>query len=160
MVPLAMIVFLAECAVIYFCLPLSSEKAAIAGVVSSPDARSNLADKAKGDGSESSSTVEVELGEFSMTAFQPAANATLRIDLHLFGSVDAASEKEFRSVLEENKHRLREQVLMTIRGAEMNELTDPSLTILKRSIIGQAHRLLGKGHLVDLILSDYSLISQ
>ncbi len=74
--------------------------------------------EAKADEGDAPADVEVDLGEFSVTAFQPASNMTLRIDFHLFGSVSAENEKEFRRLLDENKHRFREQVLVTVRSAE------------------------------------------
>jgi len=104
--------------------------------------------------------VEVDLGEFCVTALQPAANLTLRIDFHLFGSVAAENEKEFKRLLEDNRHRFREQVLVTIRSADIADLTDASLGLVKRTILERAHKTLGKPLLREVIISDYSFVEQ
>ena len=109
---------------------------------------------------EAPADVEVDLGEFCVTALQPTASMTLRIDFHLYGSVAAENEKEFKRLLEDNKHRLREQVLVTIRSADISDLTDASLGLIKRLILEQARKTLGKPLLREVIISDYSFIEQ
>ena len=39
--------------------------------------------------------VEVDLGEFTVTAYQPVSATTLRIDFHLFGTVVTKDAKDF-----------------------------------------------------------------
>ena len=133
-----------ECAVAYLCLPTVGDTAAMAGAV-------GKAARGKGPGQETAADaeavpadVEVDLGEFCVTALQPTANLTLRIDFHLYGSVGADTEKEFKHLLEDNKHRFREQVLVTIRSADITDLTDPNLGLVKRLILEKAHKTLGK----------------
>jgi flagellar FliL protein len=62
--------------------------------------------------------------------------------------------------LEDNKHRLREQVLVTIRSADIGDLTDASLGLIKRLILERARKTLGKPLLREVIISDYSFIEQ
>ena len=149
-----------ECAVTYLCLPSASETAAMAGVVPKAPAKAPEHEAAKPEESETEVNVEVDMGEFCVTSFQPASNTTLRIDFHLFGSVSADSEKEFRRLFEENKHRLREQVLVTFRSAEISDLTDASLGLIKRTILDKTRKTMGKPLLREVIVSDYSFIEQ
>ncbi len=146
---------------VFLCLPKGGQTAAVAGVVAKPAANAKSPQReAKADEGDAPADVEVDLGEFSVTSFQPASNSTLRIDFHLFGSVSAENEKDFRRLLDENKHRFREQVLMTVRSAEMADLTDASLGLIKRTILDKARRTLGKPLLREVIVSDYSFIEQ
>ena len=71
---------------------------------------------AAAEGTAQAETEEVELGTFNVTHFNPTANATLSIDFELFGSVLASDEKEFHTLLEKNKVRVREQVIMTLHA--------------------------------------------
>jgi hypothetical protein len=81
----------------------------------------------------------------------------MRIDFHLFGIVAKEDESEFKHLLEKNQARLREQVVQTIRGAQLADLNDdPSLGLIKRTILGKAKSILGRPLLKDLIISDFS----
>ena len=160
-------VIVAECAVAYLCLPSGGDATATAATMAAKpaakpaesQARSESHD-AKADEGETSGMVEEDMGEFSVTSFQPASNSTLRIDFHLYGSVAAENQKELHRLIEENKHRFREQVVMTVRSAEMSDLTEASLGLLKRTIFDKAKRTLGKPLLREIIISDYSFIEQ
>jgi flagellar basal body-associated protein FliL len=104
--------------------------------------------------------IEVVLGEFSVTTFQPATNTTMRIEFNLFGTVDVKNEKEFLAALEENKHRFRDQILVIVRSAEITDLTDAGLGLVKRKIMEKTNRMLGKPYLRSIIFSDFSFIEQ
>ncbi len=104
--------------------------------------------------------IEVDLGQFSVTAFQPATNTTLRIDFHLYGTVGSAEEKDFATKLEENQHRFRDQVIVTLRSSELSDLTDAGLGLIKRKIMDKTNRMFGKPLLRSVIFSDFSFIEQ
>lgn len=103
-------------------------------------------------------TLEVDLGEFSVTVYQPVSNSTLRIDFHLFGTVPGEQGKEFAKLFDETKHRFRDQVLMIVRSAEMTDLTDAGLGLIKRRIQDRGNKLLGKPLLQSVIISDFAFI--
>lgn len=104
--------------------------------------------------------VEVVLGEFSVTAYQPATNTTLRIEFNLYGTVGVKEQKEFMTALEENQHRFREQVIVIVRSAEITDLTDAGLGLIKRKIMEKTNRMIGKPYLRSVIFSDFSFIEQ
>ena len=108
----------------------------------------------------SSSTMEVELGDFSVTSYQPASEVTLRIDFHLFGTVMEESENDFMGRLERNTNRVREQVIVTVRNAELTDLTDPGLGLIKRRILTKVNRTLGKPLMRTIVIGDFSFIEQ
>jgi flagellar FliL protein len=118
----------------------------------------------------------VDLGKYSITSFQPASNTTLLIDFHMFGTVaadastshapegehgaEAPADDEFTRLFEKNKHRLRDQVIVIIRSAEITDFADPSLGLIRRKILEKSNRLLGKPLLEEVIFSDFSLVEQ
>lgn len=126
---------------------------------------------------------EVDLGKFSITAFQPASNTTLLIDFHMCGTVAAEesastaaaaddghghgghgeaapADDEFTRLFEKHKHRLRDQVIVIVRSAEITDFADPSLGLIRRKILEKSNRLLGKPLLEEVIFSDFSLVEQ
>jgi flagellar FliL protein len=153
------LVIAVECAVAYWYLPQTAETAALAGSAVENKGESKTTPKKEAE-KEPNSQVEVDLGEFNVTAYQPASNTTLRIDFHLYGTVVAAEQKEFMTRLEENLHRFREQVIVTVRSSEITDLTDAGLGLVKRKIMDKTNRMLGKQLLQTIIFSDFSFIEQ
>lgn len=103
---------------------------------------------------------EIDLGEYSLSAFQPASNTTLLIDFHLYGTISAEEEHGFTEYFEVNKHRIRDQVITTIRSAELADLTDPGLGLIKRQILEKTNRALGKPLLQGIVFSDFLVVEQ
>ncbi len=140
-------------------LPSTAETAALAGsAVENKKEKKGGAEK--GTGKDQNSPMEVDLGEFNVTAYQPASNTTLRIDFHLYGTVAAGEQKDFLTRLEENQHRFRELVIVTVRSSEITDLTDAGLGLVKRKIMDKTNRMLGKQLLQSVIFSDFSFIEQ
>lgn len=154
-----------ECALAAFFLPSASETEAMAtslhadadpsvlpGEEEAAAALAPLAPEAE--------KLEISLGEFGVTSYQPLTNTTLRIDFQLFATVLAENEGEFTQLLEANQHRFREQVLIILRSAEMTDLTDAGLGLIKRKILEKTNRLLGEALIQEVIFSEFSFIEQ
>jgi len=156
------IVVAAECLLAYFYLPTPDETAAWAEAAQTAAAEEPLEepDPYEETVDESIDQVEVDLEEFSVSAYQPVSNTSLRIDFHLFGIVAAEDEGEFLSRFEENRHRFREQVLVIARSAELTDLTDAGLGLIKRRILEKSNEALGKPLLRAVVFSDFSFIEQ
>jgi flagellar basal body-associated protein FliL len=103
---------------------------------------------------------EIDMGEYSLTAFQPASNTTLLINFHLYGTIAGEEAEYFAVSYETNKHRIRDQVLTTIRSAELADLTDPGLGLIKRQILEKTNRALGKPILQGIVFSDFVAVEQ
>ncbi len=151
-----------ECAVAYFFIPSASETAAIAGATLGIDPETGKASPLQADGPspEKVDQVEVPLGEFSVTAFQPVSNSTLRIDFQLYGTIATKDEAEFFRRMDENRHRFREQVIVTIRTADITDFTEAQLGLVRRRVLERSNRVLGKPLLRGVIFSDFSFIEQ
>ena len=50
------------------------------------------------------------------------------------------NKKKFDHLFEMNQNRFREQVVVAVRSAEMADLTDPSLGLIKRTILERQDR--------------------
>lgn len=111
---------------------------------------------APGTGSE----VEVDLGQFSVTSYQPTSQTTLRIDFHLWGTVDQSMERDFQAEWSKNNNRLRDQVLVIVRSSDLADLTDAGLGLIKRKILEKVNHTLGKPYLKSVVFSEFSFIEQ
>lgn len=103
---------------------------------------------------------EVDLGEYSIMATDPASSTMLLVDFHIFGTVANVDMASFEALYEENRHRIRHQVIIVVRGAEMADLTDASLGLIRRQIREKTNQLLGKPLVQEIIFSKFSFIEQ
>ncbi len=153
---LVLVVVAVECVVAYLSIPASSDSASAASNAAKPPAEHKKGEAEPAGEGDAAANVEVDLKEFSVTIYQPASNSTLRVDFHLHGIVAADNKKEFDRLFELNQSRFREQVMVAVRSAAMADLTDPSLGLIKRTILEKAKHILGKPLLQELVISDYS----
>jgi flagellar FliL protein len=150
-----------ECLVAYLYIPTPAQTAAMAAVVSSTDPENgSSADFEEQATAGLEDQLEVDLGQFHVIAFQPVSNTTLRIDFHLFATINRDEETDFNQAWDENMHRIRDQVIMTVRGCELSELTDAGLGLIKRKILEKSNRTLGKPLLQAVVFSEFSFIEQ
>jgi flagellar basal body-associated protein FliL len=103
---------------------------------------------------------EADLGEFTVTAYQPVSSSTLFISFHLYGSVLDKHGEEFAKRLEEHKHQIRDNIIVIIRSAEITDLTDAGLGLIKRRILETTNKALGKPLLQGIMFSDFSFVEQ
>lgn len=151
-----------ECAAAHLCLPTASDSASAANNAATPPANHNghhvpmVGEAGSAGENDGAGSVEVDLKEFSVTIYQSASNSTLRIDFHLYGIVAADDKKEFDRLFELNQNRFRERVMVVVRSAETADLIDPSLGVIRRSILEKAQHIFGKPLLQEVVISDYS----
>lgn len=155
-------VVVTECAVAYmFLLPSRAETAAMVGYKVEPDVAVETPPSEEVPAEPTPpSQVEVDLGQFGVSAYQPVSNTTLRIDFRLYGTVAVEEEKEFLTQMEGNNHRFRDQVIVIVRSSDITDLTDAGLGLIKRKILEKSNALLGKRYLQSVVFSDFSFIEQ
>jgi hypothetical protein len=118
---------------------------------------------------------EVDLGSFSLTVFNPNSNNNLLVDFHLFGTVLGSANPQptekkdgvedddaakLEKMLKGHKNRFRDQVITTIRNAQITDLADPGLGLLKRQILAKTNALLGEPLVKEIIFSDFVIVEQ
>jgi flagellar FliL protein len=103
---------------------------------------------------------EVELGSYNVTRFNPGTNTTLAIDFEVFGTVLADDAPEFERRFEKSKARIREQITMTMHGAEATDLTDAGLGLIKRQILEKTNRALGQPVLKEVLFSKFNFVER
>lgn len=131
--------------------------AAEKGQLTAPGAAANTAD---GRAAAAENTVEVELGRFNVTRYDPETDTTLIVDFELFGVVLQKEASQFANALEANKVRLREQVIVTMSGAETTELSDAELGLIKRRILEKTNRVLGKPLVREVLFSKFNFVER
>jgi len=102
---------------------------------------------------------EVEIGSFQLSNRTPSG-LNMLVQLALSGTVPEALSEEFSERYEQHKSRIRQSVLSIIRSSTQQDLADPSLSLVRRKIQNQLNRLLEKKFLVDVVVTEVSIIGQ
>jgi Flagellar basal body-associated protein FliL len=169
-----------ECVMAYRYLPGGDSAAKAEG---KKEAAAHLLEKSDKD--TAADQREVDLGKFSLTAFESNSNTTLLIEFHLFGAVvadhseietkggapheghgskagDVADDDNtlFGKLFKQHRNRFRDQVIVIIRNAQMSDLTDPGLTLIKSQILARTNSLLGEPLLKQVLFSDFAAVQQ
>ena len=150
-----------ECVVTYIVLPSGNEVAAY-----QTDSSGDGGEDAGEDGDEKepvvdvTKTAELDLGYYSITSHESTSNVTLRIEFQLFGITDIEKARDLRESLEGKKHRLRDRVIFEIRRAELTDLTDPELGLIKRRILEKSNDLFGKDTFDRIVVSEFTFVEQ
>lgn len=149
-----------ECALAYFLIPSADQVAAIA-----EDKLQKKLPKfaeAGGEGQEGSAkgTIEIDLGEYSVTVTQPNSPTAIRVDFHLVGTVRDEESNDVKAAFDRNVHRFRDMVISEIRHLETSDLADPGLGLIKRRILEKSNALFGKPLLKSVVFPDFSYIEQ
>jgi len=143
-------------------IPSAEETVEIAGKLAKADSQEEEAEATESDIPEEDPLLaagemrEVALGPFHVLSTNIETGSRTNVDFELYGTVLADEESEFFTLFEANEKRIREQVLITLRGTEITDLTDPTLGLIKRKILEKTNRALGKPLLHEAIFSKFS----
>jgi hypothetical protein len=148
-------------------LPSASETAGIAEKLAAADAAQDVEQDglASGDGSKVDLLAlqdmrEVSLGSYHVLIYNPETGSSLNVDFELYGTVLEEEEGDFFQLYEANQIRIREQIIVTIRGTAVTDLTEAGLGLIKRKILEKTNRALGKPLLHEAIFSKFSFIER
>ncbi len=99
----------------------------------------------------------LSLGDFSVYIYDPVTRVMLRADFRLDSTADCEDRQAFEAFVAMYQRLVREQVMVAIRNASLEELTDPEQTLLKRRILAQVNLMLGKTFLKSIEVKNFSL---
>ncbi|MEN0110356.1 MAG: flagellar basal body-associated FliL family protein [Planctomycetota bacterium] len=105
-------------------------------------------------------TREVELHAQNITRFNPETDVTMNVDFAVFGVVLAEEAEEFDSLYTANMNRIREQIVMTMHGAEASDLSIPGLGLIRRQIREKTNRALGKPLVQEVVFTKINFVER
>lgn len=152
-----LVIVAAECAMAVVFFPDAEETAAMAKKLVAGETGLQLPDEqAAEETAQEEPNVELTLGKFQVSVFQPVSGTTLRLDFDLYCTVLAKDEGEFADRLEEHQHRLRDQIITILRGTDEKDLSEAGLGLIKRKLLETTNRTLGKAIVQEIVFSDFS----
>jgi len=108
-----------------------------------------------------SELVEVEVHNFSVTNTTAAADTVIHISFKVHALMASDQEDSFKTAVQSShKVRVREAIETIFRSATMEDLTDTSLSTLKRLVREEINRMLRQSYVVSVVFNDYKTIQQ
>jgi hypothetical protein len=77
------------------------------------------------------------------------------ISFHLYGTVPHEAEESFTELFEHHNHRARQHVLVSVRNAEIGDLMDPGLGLVRRQVKHHLNKTFGRPVLEEVVFSDF-----
>jgi len=109
-------------------------------------------------GPDATGLIEVDLGEFTITQRQEDKDMILMIRFQIFGVIDYEKRDKFEKLLGQRRQRVRDAVITIVQGAEVEQLSDPSLGWLKSEIVPAVNKLLAAKLLKEVVFSDFAML--
>jgi hypothetical protein len=99
----------------------------------------------------------ISLGEFRIRAYHPveAKRSTLVFTLHAV--VSSENAPEFKTLIENRRHKVRDQVITVSRMSSLANFDQPQLTDFRRRILLRLQRTMPELKIDDLYVSDFQL---
>lgn len=153
-------VVMVECALAYFLIPSADQVAALAEQNLQKKLPAAMAETDDDHGAATTATIEIDLGEYSVTVTQPNSATAIRVDFHLVGTARQEDADAVKAAFDASVHRFRDMVISEIRHLETTDLADPGLGLIKRRILEKSNALFGKPLLKSVVFPDFSYIEQ
>jgi len=105
--------------------------------------------------------VEVEVHDFSVTNTAAATDTIIHVSFKVHALLVTDQENAFKEkITSSHKVRVRESIETIFRSATMEDLTDSSLSTLKRLVREEINRVLRQSYVVSIVFNDYKTIQQ
>jgi len=153
-------VVIAETFIFFFMVPSADDVAALA------EARliEKVEKSMKKDGEEKkvddpNAIKEFPLGTYGVVFTPPGSDRNYSLEFRLFGTVKAKDQKELERLFTERQGRFNHRMILEVRNATMDELTENQLGLLQRRILATSNDILGADSpiLLGVGFNDYQL---
>ncbi|MEX2317522.1 MAG: hypothetical protein WD669_10255 [Pirellulales bacterium] len=112
---------------------------------------------ASGSGESESGIHGVSLGEFSIRAYYPVEAKRSTVTFTLFAIVSSDHAGEFEQLIENRRHKVRDQVIIATRLVPLADFDDPQLKEFRRRILLRLRRTLPELAIDDIYVSDFQI---
>jgi flagellar basal body-associated protein FliL len=103
---------------------------------------------------------EVALGDFSFSNGTAVPGAIIHVDFKLAAVTSAKQATSLEAQVKIHTARIRQAVNKIVRGSNLEELNDPNLYAIKRSVRDEVNRVLRKSYVNELVITDVRIIEQ
>ncbi|TWT96709.1 hypothetical protein Pla108_24830 [Botrimarina colliarenosi] len=99
------------------------------------------------------------LGRFMMRDFRVVEGSKLRISFALYAEVDATLAAAVAEFLETHEHRVRDEVLVSIRTCDQSDFQEPDLTRMRRRVMARLQRAMPMIPIEGLLIGEFEFFN-
>lgn len=104
--------------------------------------------------------VEFALGEYGVSFVPPGSDRPHRVEFRLFGTIKTKDQKRLEGLYGERQGRFRHRMILEVRNATMDELTENQLGLIQRRILATSNELLEEPILLGVGFQDYQVTEE
>lgn len=105
--------------------------------------------------------VEVILGEFGVDSFVPSgSDRHYNVEFRLFGTIKRKDQGHFDQLFKEREGRFKNRLILEIRNATIEELTENQLGLIQRRILATTNEVLEEPVLLGVGFHDYHVVEE
>ena len=97
-----------------------------------------------------------KLGDFSIRDRRPAANETPEIGMVVHLALSPEATEESLELLERWRHRIRDQVIVSLRIADTKDFSEPDLHRLCQIMLLRSNRMLGSNLIDEILITEFT----
>lgn len=152
-------VVLAETLIFFFLVPSADDVAALAEARLIEKVEKSMEQDGEEKIDDPNAIKEFPLGTYSVVFTPPGADRNYSVEFRLFGTVKSKDEKVLERLFQERQGRFNHRMILEIRNATMDELTENQLGLIQRRILATSNDILGEDHpiLLGVGFNDYQL---
>ena len=99
-------------------------------------------------GKEKEELLEKELGVYDITIHDSKSGSTYAVDCEVVCTISKTDEKAFDDLYENNKYRVREKIMIQFREANIEDLAEKQLGLIKKRISKNINDLFRDGEMI------------
>ena len=156
------VVVVAETAIFFFMVPNADDVAALAEARLIDRVEKRMHEDGDKRIESDQSIKEFPLGEYGVAFVPPGADRTYRVEFRLFGTVKGTDLTRMETLYAERQGRFHHRMMLEIRNATLEELSERQLGLLQRRILATSNEILDEDNpiLVSIGFNDYQLMEE
>lgn len=152
-------VIVAETLIFFLMVPSADEVAALAEARLIEKVEKSIEKDGEEKIEDPNAIKEFPLGTYGVVFTPPGTDRNYSVEFRLFGTVKDKDLKELERLFAERQGRFKHRMILEVRNATMDELTENQLGLIQRRILATSNEILGEDHpiLLGVGFDDYQL---
>ncbi|MEQ8847897.1 hypothetical protein [Botrimarina sp.] len=105
-------------------------------------------------------TVEVELYTDNVSRYSPESDTTLNLQVSVYGVILTSEQVEFDTHYAAHANRIKEQINLTLIGADAGDLVGAGLGLIKRQILEKTNRTIGRPMVREVVFARLNFVQR
>lgn len=146
-----------ETFIFFFMVPSADDVAALAEANLVKKLEKTMAQEGEVVLDNANDIIEFPLGQYGVTFTPPGSDRNHVLEFEVFGTVKEKDKVRLEELFASRQGRFRHRMMLEVRNATMDELTENQLGLLQRRILATSNEILEEPILLGIGFNDYQL---